>query len=134
MVWVPHQYLSVGTGSGHMDRPSYSVTPAGRGMSYVVLPCTGEYPGRSERFFELWSICYRTFITPNGEELPEGDRPRSVYPRTWIHEVAEKLDYRVTGGLLTYVRLTSTAIGKPFAWWRERGSKILDAPPKPNRA
>jgi hypothetical protein len=77
-----------------------------------------------DRFFELNETCYHT----------RGDRPWLVFPRTWIYERAERLDFTITGSLARYVTLSRQMIGRPCTWWRERGSKILDAPPKPNRA
>jgi len=120
MVWVPPCHLKFGEGSGHQDRPAYSVTPGGRGMLFIVLPCTSRDPGPTDRFYELWSIHYRTRVDRQGNDVPDGDRPWSVYSRTWIFECAEKLDFNVTGPLATYVRLTKGAMNKPCEWWRER--------------
>lgn len=124
MVWVPPQYLTFGTGSGHLDRPSYSVTPGGRGMVFVVLPCTSNPLGALQRFYELTEIHYKT----------RGDRPWSVYSHTWAFDRAERVNFSVTGPLDRYVTLTSSEIQKPYLWWQERGSQILDEPPKPSRA
>jgi len=77
-----------------------------------------------ERFFEIKDIYYET----------RGDRPGRVFSRTWIFERAETLDYRVTGPLDTYVKLTREVSNRPNAWWRDRGRKILTGPPKPHRA
>jgi hypothetical protein len=124
MVWIPPEHLHFGSGSSHQDRPAYSVTPGGRGVVFVVLPCTSGPLGPMERFFELSEIHYEA----------RGDRPGRVFPRTWVFDRAERVDFSATGPLQRYVTLSRQMIEKPFSWWRERGSKILDAPPKPNRA
>lgn len=116
MVWVPPEHLNFGSGSGHEDRPAYSVTPGGRGLIFWVLPCTSGPLGSMERFFQLWTIHFAT----------QGDRPNRVFARTWIFERAEKLDFRATGPLARYVTLTRDMIDKPFAWWRDRGMPRRD--------
>ena len=105
------QFLGFGANAGHGDRPAYSVTPGGRGAIFWALPCTSGPYEAADRFFELSSIHYKDF----------GDRPASVYSRTWAYERAERLDSRATGPLAAYARLTRAVIDKPYAWWRDRG-------------
>ena len=116
MVWVPPEFLKFGSGSGHGERPAYAVTPSGRGIIFWVLPCTSIPPDAyKNRFFELWNIYFENY----------GDRPSNVFARSWLYERAEKLDFRATGPLERYVKLMRDWIGKPYAWWQERGMPRL---------
>ena len=81
-------------------------------MIFWVLPCTSGPLGSMESFFQLWTIHF----------AGRGDRPGRVFPRTWIFERAEKLDFRATGRLDRYVTLSREMIDKPYAWWKERGT------------